>query len=99
VVKGERVVMVMRFGVMKWGEREMYRVKEGDRLAIWEMGESRMSNTNYYYSVRVVGKDGSWNVIKRDCMFDARTAVMKLAHELQIPFSTKIVPMKTTIEE
>ena len=54
------------------------------------MGYSKVTNTNYYFSVRVVGGDGSRNIIKRSCIYDARTAVIKLANSLDLPFSTKI---------
>ena len=48
-----------------------------------ELGESRFSNTNYYYSVRVIDKAGrSEELIRRACLFDSRTAVIELAYHL-----------------
>lgn len=64
-------------------ERRVCEVQEGDRLAIVELGESRFTNTNYYYSVRVVSRAGrSEELIRRACLFDSRTAAIELAHHL-----------------
>ena len=44
------------------------------------MGDSRITKTDFYYSVRIVGQKKDMHVIKKSCMFDARVAVIKLAH-------------------
>ncbi len=44
------------------------------------MGDSRITKTDYFYSVRLVGKKKDRQVIKKSCIFDARVAVIKLAH-------------------
>ncbi len=74
-------------------EKSEYKVKEGDKIGIWEMGETRFTHTDYYYSVRIVSEKGSCLAIKKACMFDAREAAIRLADQLCVPFSTKIVKM------
>ena len=84
VKKGSKVARVSTYGMLGLTlERRQVSVGEGDRLSIVEMGESRFSNTNYYYSVRVVSKDGrSEEVIRKACLFDSRAAIIELGHHL-----------------
>jgi hypothetical protein len=59
VRKGSKIAKVSTYRTLGLSlERKVYEVGEKDRLAIVELGESRFSNTNYYYSVRVIDKAG-----------------------------------------
>lgn len=44
--------------------------------------------------MRVINNGKSCEVLRKSCMFDAREAVLKLADQLLIPFSTKIRKLK-----
>ena len=51
-----------------------------DILVIHEMGDNKITKTDYYFSVRLLGEKKDIHIIKKSCIFDARVAVIKLAH-------------------
>ena len=51
-----------------------------DILVIHEMGDNKITKTDYYFSVRLLCKKKDIHIIKKSCIFDARVAVIKLAH-------------------
>ena len=55
------------------------------------MGESRFTNTNYYYSIRVITEQGGWEIIKKSNIFSSRTSLLQLAELHALPHSTKII--------
>lgn len=87
-------VVYKYFGLKQ--ERETYHTKSEDKIFIWEMGESRFSNTNYFFSIRV-GADASWEIIRKSNIYDSRAAAIKIATALELPFSTRI--SKLNLEE
>lgn len=93
VSKNSNIIKTQSFSMLGLSlKRKTIEISEGDRLSIFEEGQSRFTNTNYYYSVRVVNRKSqkSEHVIRKACIFDARTTIIELAYQLNIPFSTKI---------
>ena len=88
-LKVSSLELVEQINIFRKQEREIYHSKDEDKIFIWEMGESRFSNTNYYFSIRV-GADASWEIIRKGNIYDSRAAVIKIATALDLPFSTRI---------